>query len=83
MPYPRRQVGVRNIYEEIEEASIPGRPEAPRLVAPGRNPLYRATKTLYKEHMAKTEGLTPGTPFLHFVLGTSVKTSRGMQGPWW
>lgn len=33
--------------------------------------------------MHKTEGLTPGTPFLHFVLGKSVETSRALRGPWW
>lgn len=84
MPYPRRQVGVRNIYQQVEDAFIPGRPGAPRLVAPRENPLYRATKKLFKEeHMHKTEGLTPGTPFIHFELGASVEQSRALRGPWW
>jgi hypothetical protein len=86
LPYPRRQAGVRNIYEEIEDAFAPGRPGAPRLVVPSQNPLYRATRTLFKEeHMHKTEGLHPETPFLHFVLGSSVAASStsGLQGPWW
>lgn len=84
MPYPRRQAGVANIYAEIENAMIPDRPGAPRLVGPNECALYRATKKLFKEeHMQKTEGLHPDTPFLHFVLGDSVETSRALRGPWW
>lgn len=84
MPYPRRQMGVRNVYAEMEAAFKPGRAGSPRLVKPNDNPLYRATRTWFKEeHMGKTEGLAQDTPFLQCALGSSVKSSWALRCPWW
>ena len=65
LPYPKRHDGVENVYEQLE--STPSL--SPRLVREGENPLYCATRTLFhEEHMHKTEGLMPGTPFLRLTL---------------
>lgn len=83
MPYPRRTIGVRNVYEEMENAFKAGRAGSPRLVRPNDNPLYRATRTWFKEeHMHKTEGLAE-KPFLHCALGSSIERSWALRGPWW
>jgi hypothetical protein len=84
LPYLRQHKDVRNIYEEMERAFHPGRAGSPGLVRPNDNPLYRATRRLFKEeHMHKTEGLAQDTPFLRCALGSSVKNSWALRAPWW
>ena len=56
---------MENVYETLEEnESLQA-----RLISEQENPLYVATRTLFQEeHLHKTEGLMPKTPFLRLVL---------------